>query len=49
MKKSFKTKNMLMIIILAFIIFLGGNLILNNSLLNASNNSQGIMSIQETK
>ncbi|MGG5461814.1 hypothetical protein [Clostridium sp. B9] len=49
MKKSFRFKNILMVIVLAFIIFLGGNLFLNNSLLNVSNNSQGIMSIQETK
>lgn len=37
-----------MIIILSFIIFIGGNLFLSNKAnLEVSNNNQGIMSIQE--
>lgn len=50
-KKSFKTKNILMIIILSLIIFIGGNLFLSNiankAILEMSNNNQGIISIQE--
>ena len=52
MKKSFRSKNILLVVILALLVFVGGNIYLSNpdnlARLEVSNNPQGIMSIQET-
>ena len=52
MKKNFRSKNILLVIILALLVFAGGNIYFSNSdnlaRLEVGNNPQGIMSIQET-
>ncbi|HHD2753455.1 TPA: hypothetical protein ACOTG0_002266 [Clostridium perfringens] len=51
MKKSFRAKNILMIIVLSLVIFIGGKIYFSNpnniAKLDVSNNTQGIISIQE--
>lgn len=51
MKKSFRGKNILMVIVLALIVFIGGKIYFSNSnnlgKLDVSDNTQGIISIQE--
>ena len=52
MKKSFRSKNILLVVILALLVFVGGNIYFSNhdnlARLEVGNNAQGIMSIQET-
>ncbi|EPB8183024.1 TPA: hypothetical protein ACF2DS_002407 [Clostridium perfringens] len=52
MKKSFRSKNILLVVILALLVFVGGNIYFSNpnnlARLEVGNNPQGIMSIQES-
>ena len=52
MKKSFRSKNILLVVILALLVFVGGNIYFSNpdnlARLEVGNNPQGIMCIQET-
>lgn len=51
MKKNFRGKNILLVIILALIVFISGKIYFSNpnnlGKLDVSNNPQGIISIQE--
>ena len=52
MKKSFRSKNILLVVILALLVFVGGYIYFcypdNLAILEVGNNPQGIMSIQES-
>ncbi|WP_300262289.1 hypothetical protein [Clostridium sp.] len=52
MKKSFRNKNILLVIILSLLVFVGGDIYFSNpdnlAKLEVLDNPQGIISIQET-
>lgn len=52
MKKNFRNKNILLVVILVLLVFIGGNIYFSNpnnlARLEVGNNPQGIISIQES-